>query len=116
MPTKKETNPWYEAKRLLHQDYLDEFVTADMHVHSVYCLRPEYEACDFKKFKTNLKAFLKKMANDEERAQRDMEAFIYDTSIYKLAKDDPKQWHGSNAEVLLKQDVKNGLHKKRSQS
>ena len=51
MASKKKVNPWYKAKRMLHDDYLNDFVTEEMGIDDVYHLRPEYEACEFQKFK-----------------------------------------------------------------
>ena len=107
---KKAINPWHKAKRMLHQDYLDDFVTEDTEMKDTYNLQPEYQACEFQKFKTNYKAMMKRINKDKERAERDIMAYNKDTRIYTIAKDDPMQWHGSDAEFFLKQDVKNGLH------
>jgi hypothetical protein len=44
-------------------------------------------------------------------ADTECAGYLHDMTIYKLAKDIDGEWHGMEAERLLKEDVKNGLHK-----
>ena len=111
MPTKKTPNPWFKAKRLLHEDYLNDFVQDDTSINEVYHLRSEYEACEFKKFKTNYTNLMKRIKKDEDRAVRDLVAYFHDIKLYEIAKYDDTQWHGSAAESFLKEDIQKGLIK-----
>lgn len=50
---------------------------------------------------------------NQARAEADLAGYLKDMKIHKLAKDTEGEWHGSGAEKLLKEDVRNDLHKKK---
>lgn len=97
---------WDIAKVLLEKDYLAGKATDTMTVDQVIALRPLiYGKVPRSNFMTNWKALKIRVTGHIERAKRDDERYEHDMETYMLAKDLPWEWHGSDAEHLLKEDV-----------
>ena len=102
--------PWRNsyAKEVLKEDIIEGHVTESMDPDVVYESRP----CLFKlykrsNFKTNLKNLFKRIKKDKDRASMDLAAFLHDMSIRPQSEGPGyEQWQGSEAEVLLKEDLK----------
>lgn len=113
-PKQKTNNgvtAWEVAKPLLEEDYLGNRATADMLLDQVIGLRPGiYDKVPRKNFYTNWKNLKENIEANKARARKDQERYNHDIAIYTLAKDLPWEWHGSEAESLLKKDVKKGRH------
>lgn len=102
---------WEIAKPLLEQDYLSGTATAEMTTEEVIALRPTiYGKVPRANFVNNWRALKKRVDEDKERAKKNRERYDHDVAIYTLAKDCPWEWHGSDAEKLLKKDIKKGRH------
>ena len=103
--------PWEIAKPLLEEDIVARRVTEIMLPRDVRKLREEYQKCGAT-FGTNYRRLQKSVRGHRDRAFMDAAAYVHDSRTYGLAKDDPRCWHGSEAESLLKEDVESSLHKK----
>eukprot|EP00980_Cylindrotheca_fusiformis_P020426 scaffold7476_cov68-Cylindrotheca_fusiformis.AAC.3 len=106
----KAPSAWDIAKPLLEKDYLEGVVTDDMLPRDVIQLREEYKAVKIQNFRSNWNAMKKRIAAHKERANVDESIYLHDVSIYKLSRDKDHLWHGSEAERLLKIDVKRQRH------
>ena len=83
----------------------------------VIALRPGiYNKVPKTNFVANWRALKKRIETDKDRAVKDDERYEHDTAIYLLAKDLPWEWHGSDAERLLKVNVAKKRHLKYSPS
>lgn len=59
----------------------------------------------------NFKSLKKQIRKDKGRAEADREGYLHDIKKHTLARDTDNEWHGSEAEALLRVDVENGKHK-----
>mmetsp|Transcript_27300 Transcript_27300/g.66238 ORF Transcript_27300/g.66238 Transcript_27300/m.66238 type:complete len:202 (-) Transcript_27300:189-794(-) len=112
---KKASGPttWEIAKALLQEDYLSGKATADMAPDEVIALRKTiYGKVPRSNFLTNWRSLKKRIDEEEVILKRDRESWEHDTALYTLAKDLPWEWHGSDAERLLKRDVAKGRHER----
>lgn len=110
---KRATGPttWEIARPLLEEDYLSGVATADMTPAEVVSLRTTiYGKVPKTNFSNNWRALKKRIDGDKERARKDQERYDHDVGLYPLAIDLPWEWHGSEAERLLKMDVESGRH------
>mmetsp|Transcript_27301 Transcript_27301/g.66240 ORF Transcript_27301/g.66240 Transcript_27301/m.66240 type:complete len:250 (-) Transcript_27301:48-797(-) len=111
---KKSSGPtaWEIAKPLLQEDYLSGKATADiMTPDEVIALRKTiYGKVPRSNFLTNWRSLKKRIDEEKEWVKKGTERYLHDTAIYPLAKDLPWEWHGSEAERLLKKDVAKGRH------
>lgn len=102
---------WEIAKPLLEEDYISGKATAAMTVDQVINLRKAiYGKVPRTNFASNWRALKIRVDGDKDRAKKDRERYDNDTGSYLLAKDLPWEWHGSEAERLLKVDVAKGRH------
>jgi hypothetical protein len=103
---KTKQTPWRhsEAKMLLYKDIIDGEVTDDIEAELVYGMREEYQAYEFKNFKTNLKNLRCTINTHQSKADEDMNALFHDMHLLPK-KENTSVWHGSEAEKLLKQDI-----------
>lgn len=82
-----------------------------MTYEQVVALRPGfYDIVPRTNFVTNWKALKTRIDNNIERARKNKERYDHDMKLYTLAKDDPEEWHGSEAEALLKDDISKERH------
>ena len=103
---------WKIAKALFAKDYKAGNITDSMNLKNVHeNTREEYKAVEWERFNSNAKRLIKRIKKDKARADVDNAGCQHDMSLYTFAQFIPKEWHGSTAEALLKQDVKGGLHK-----
>ena len=107
---KKARTPWEKAKPLLEQDIIDNRVKDHMLPAEVREIRTEYKQCG-KTFGSNYRRLQKGIRKDRSRAFLDAAAFVNDKAKYGLAADMDEYWDGSEAQKLLAEDVKFGLHK-----
>lgn len=115
--TKKSDNaePWKTsvAKKLLREDIERNFVTNDVPAKTVYDMRIEYSAYEFKNFKTNLKNLRAAIARNRLAAVHNMmarESFEMRNRITNSVNSTLPVWHKTEAPKLLAIDVANGLH------
>lgn len=104
----KRTGPtaWEIAKELLEKDYLAGELTDAMTTDEVIASRPTiYNKVPRTNFVSNWRLLKIRIKGHKERAKKDDERYEHDMEIYMLAKDYPWEWHGSEAERLLKEDV-----------
>lgn len=106
---KKEVNPWYIAKPLLYEMYIKGDVTDSMEAEAVQEMKAEFKAVKLDRFKDNFNRMKKNVKKDKDRADEDLAGYLHDMTIHTLAKDLADEWHGSEAEELLRQAVKAGL-------
>ena len=115
MPAKKkETWKSSAAKQLLKDDIINDVVKEGMKPKEVYKMHDEYKKWPEKNFGANLRSLRKKIAKDKQRMKDDCAAYEHDLQLLKkLRGNDPVNipWHKSEANVLLKQDVKDSRHK-----
>jgi hypothetical protein len=106
-PQKKAVNPWYIAKPLAEQMYIDKIITSDMTMETIHQLRDEFKAVEFDKFKTNFTRSKKRIDKDWERAKADSEGYIRDMSLpnHILARVQEDEWHGSKAQTMLRKII-----------
>ena len=53
---------------------------------------------------------IKRIKENKSRADLDQSRYDNDAALHCFAKDLPGEWHGSDAEALLENDVLNGRH------
>ena len=92
--------------------YNMNMVPAD-HLFKIYKRLPEFKGVPFQQFKARLQDHRRQADYANERARSDERALIYDRRLY------PRQQHNNKgglvfdlhpAKLLLRQDVKNGVH------
>ena len=96
---------------MLEEDYRSGRATADMSVDTVIGLRRAiYEKVPRQNFATNWRALKNRVNENIERAKEDRARYDNDVGEagYMLAKDCPWEWHGSEAQQRLKEDVAAG--------
>ena len=102
---------WEIARPLLEQDYLSGLATADMVVDEVIALkRTIYGKVPRANFANNWRALKLRVDQNIERAKQDLNRYEHDSALYCWAEDLPWEWHGSEAELLLKIDVEKKRH------
>ena len=88
--------------------------SSEMPPRDVYLYRPEFTAFPYDNFRTNLNNLRKAIAKLQDSALWDSQALARDRKLFprpdKNFRGEP-QWHGSDAEALLKQDVTDGKQK-----
>ena len=100
---------WEIAKPLLEEDFIAGKATENMTPDEVIALRPRiYGRVPRSNFLTNWRSLKLRITGDMDRAKADKERYDHDMEFYVLAKDLPWEWHGSEAERLLKEDVAMG--------
>ena len=104
----KTPTPWEIAKPILEQDYLSGFVTEKMARGKLHKMRPEYEAVPINSFGNNWLRMKETYRNLKARTSIEQRALEHDRSIYPKT---PGRWDGSEAQRLMKKDVKIGRHK-----
>lgn len=109
---KKAVNPWVIAKPIAHEYYVKEIITDDMTIEEIHAMEP-FAKVDFDRFKDNFTKLKKRIKKDKLRADDDMNGYERDIKIHTLAKDTEGEWHGSEAEKLLREDIENGKHEEK---
>ena len=108
----KPPTPWEIAKPILKKYYLDGRITDSMKPSAVYRMREEFtNVIPYTNFRNNFRTLKNGIKNHTERANIDQTGLLHDIAIYSLAKDTDGYWDGSEAQSLLKEDIKRGLHK-----
>ena len=103
-----------KAKELLKRLILDGTVSANDLPEDVYKLHEEFQLYNFKNFKVNLKSLHESIAKGKKASERDSIAFANDLAICGRpthTRQGTPVWAGSNAELLLKEDIYNGVHR-----
>ena len=98
--------PWELAKPILEKDYLEGTITESMKPKDVWLMRSEFGSVKYENFRSNLSRMKKTIKAHKERANNDEAGYLHDVAIYTLAKETPGYWHGSEAERLLRKDIK----------
>jgi len=111
-PTKKEPNYWLIAKPILHEYYVSKKITDETTVEELLKME-EFKNVPPGRLKPNFQNLKKRIKKDQGRAERDRLGYLRDMQQHTLAKDTDGEWHGSEAEALLRVDVENGQHKKK---
>lgn len=104
-----------EAKNMLRVDLINGNVPADMAPMDVYKMRPEYAEFKYENFRTNLNNLRTAVAENITQMQRDSLYFGHDKAIMRHEMrnaDEPRSrvWIETQASVLLKLDINEGLH------
>ena len=118
-PKKKEQDdvvPWAnsDAKKQLYNDIVDRLVTADMMPATVRAMHPDLYKPYEKNFGTNYRSLQKSIAKHQARADEDAAALAHDLELHPTPTHGPRgypRWKHSKYEKMLKQDIKDGLHK-----
>jgi hypothetical protein len=102
-----------EAKEILKKDIIDGIVNDTMDARYVYLMHEEYKEYDFKKFQNNFRSLKKVIKKHIHRAQDDDACLKHD--LVDHHRNDVTSggfpfWDTSNARVLLKKDIDEGLH------
>jgi len=114
-PPKKppKLTPWRnsEAKKQLIVD-IKKGTIDGWGPKEVHKFRPIYEERTYENFRNNLNNLRKSLKNLQSLADEDDAALARDKALDHLRKNSKPypQWHGSEAERLLKLDIDNGLH------
>jgi hypothetical protein len=103
----KTKSKWDIARPILENDYLKGRVTDDMKRGKVHKMRPEYTAVPINNFGTNFNLMKERYRAFKARANIEHRAFQKDRKLYPPT---PGRWDGSEAQRLLKADVKEGVH------
>lgn len=106
---KREVNPWNIAKPIAHEYYVSGIITDDISIDEIHAL-DEFKDVDKERFKANFKNLKKRIKKDQARADSDLVGYFNDMKIHTLAKDIEQEWHGSEAERLLRDDVEKNRH------
>ena len=109
---KQPLTPWEKAKAILRDDYLNDVVTDAMKPKDVYESRQEYKDVKYANFRNNFSRLKRGIKENQERANSDEAGYLHDINIYTLAKDSPGYWDGSEAQHLLKTDLKAKVHER----
>jgi hypothetical protein len=99
-----------EAKKQLKLDIINGKVTEKMKPNLVYQMHPMYLDYPYENFRSNLLALKKKIKMDKANAVYATEAVEHDRMHFPrpLTKTNGEPlWHGSHAEILLREEVKN---------
>jgi hypothetical protein len=102
---------WETAKVLLQQDIFSGMLQPTMRPKEAYSMREEYKEVEYKKFRANLNSLRKACEKLSTRAMVDSAAVAHDWEIHPIRKNALgayPRWDGSEAQRLLKIDVKNG--------
>ena len=119
--TETET-PWEKstAKKLLYNDILTGTVpleskctdnTSTMKLKDVYLMHPEFAEYSYKKFSSRLSSLQRPISLNQNRADADQDAFglfVKNNSISYSSHKGYIQWQGSEAQRLLKEDIRLG--------
>lgn len=101
------------AKEQLRKGLVSGKITLDMSIDDVFHYTPEVMKTDRKKFASRLRGLKEQVKADKKKANSDERDLCHDRSIYPIPthnyQGEPR-WEGSVAQLLLKQDVKNGRH------
>jgi hypothetical protein len=108
----KPQTPWEIAKPLLQKHYLAGDITDDMPPFDVWVMQPEFVDVKYENFRNNFASMKRTIKKHKERATRDEAGYLHDVAIYPLAKDTPGYWDGSEAQRLLKRDIKKKRHER----
>lgn len=105
MPKKKEPK-WRSsrAKELLLDDIKKNIVSDGIEAEIVFGMHVEYQEFEFKNFKINLRNLLDFVEKSRDRAADDKDAVEHDMMLPAFRQ---AEWHGSDAERLLEEDVAN---------
>jgi hypothetical protein len=108
MPKKKKEIKWRSsrAKELLLDDIKNNIISDGIEAEIVFGMHLEYQEFEFKNFKINLKNLLDFVEKSRDRADDDKEAVEHDMMLPAFRQ---AEWHGSDAERLLSEDVKNHM-------
>ena len=104
---RKPVNPWYIAKPILQEMYKTREIAQNANIRELHQSREEFKAVDFDKFRNNFSRLKKRIDEDWERAKNDAEGYARDMSLpnHTMARDLDSEWHGSNAQALLRQII-----------
>ena len=105
---KKEPTKWEIAKPILEKAYLDGEVTDDMKRSVVWGMKPEFKAVPINNFGTNWNLMKKNISSLKRRAAEDAADLKHDRDIFPIQEEG--RWDGSEAQALLKMDVKDDFH------
>ena len=105
MPKKKDPK-WRSsrAKELLLDDIKNNIVSDGIEAEIVFGMHVEYQEFEFKNFKINLRNLLDFVEKSRDRAADDKDAVEHDMMLPAFQQ---AEWHGSDAERLLEEDVAN---------
>jgi hypothetical protein len=101
---------WTAVKPLLKRWLLDGTITDEMEAGDVYTMRQEFDRVPKNRFETNFNKLKEGVRTYKERALIDEAGFLRDKELYPLAKDTPGYWDGSEAQQLLKEDIRMKRH------
>jgi hypothetical protein len=80
-------------------------------LREVIALRPEiYGKVKAQNFGANWRKMKERVSRDRNRSEEDEATYLHDMTIHTLAADLPGFWDGSEAQRLLKKDIKRGRH------
>jgi hypothetical protein len=104
------------AKKQLIQDLESGFIPllpSEMSANEAQQLRDLYLEVEGKKFKRNLESLRKSVRESKGRALMDSAGLSRDRlhrSTHPVSARDGTRWHGSEAQLLLRQDMQQGRH------
>ena len=110
--SKKDKTSWEIAKPILLKLYKNGDITDDMKPREVWYCAPEFIDVPYDNFRGNFAAMKRRIKQHKARAEQDEAGFIHDMTIYKLAKDTPGYWDGSEAQRLLELDMGKKKHER----
>lgn len=130
MAPKKKPKPhvWRNsnAQRLLHEDIKTGRIPADMHWATAFNLRPEFaavgkasaeetkEQCALRLFESRLRTARKFVTAKSTRASEELALLQQEQQMFPFPTTNrltgEPRWEGSEAQTLLKEDVKNRVH------
>eukprot|EP00957_Ditylum_brightwellii_P176967 13480228-Ditylum_brightwellii.AAC.1 len=97
---------WIQGKTLKKWIPEANFITKEGHN-----MLDVFKEVELNKFKHNFNRLKGNVKKDQGRVSTDLAGYKQDTQVHKLVKDNIREWHGSEAARMLKNDVDNKLHK-----
>jgi hypothetical protein len=109
---------WREsrAKMLLENDLKSGKIplsSIEMGPKEVYIQRPEFSEFLYSNFQANLRSLRKTVQEKKNSSENDSAALLHDRNIHPKSgtnSNGEQRWEGSDAQILIKQDVDNKLH------
>lgn len=104
-------NYWQIAKPILQDYFIRNVITDETTIDEIHAME-EFKQIEKDRLKNNFNKLKSRIKKDQGRAVAELAGYRKDMTSHTLAKDMEEEWHGSEAERLLRNDVDNGTHEK----
>lgn len=111
---KKKWNWEYSwAKEILRMALVDGDISPQHTYDEMHAWHPEIQETDRRLLPNRVRSLQKQIKDDTGKAEADALAYAHDRSLFPIPTHNHRgepRWQGSEAERLLKEDIKNGIH------